>query len=75
MRPRPSKPNLGRAMKPQTADEKQLVLARIVKDLARLRADAKSADCDFLAFMLGQSEDEARAQLEKLESELFPEEE
>lgn len=60
-------------MRPRTADEKQLVLARIVRDLRRLRADAKSADCNFLAFMLAQSEDEAQTQLETLEGEAFPE--
>ena len=59
-------------MKPRTADEKQLVLARIIRDLKRLRADAKSVDCDFLAFMLAQSEDEAQTQLETLEGEAVP---
>jgi hypothetical protein len=59
-------------MKPRTADEKQLVLARIIRDLKRLRADAKRVDCDFLGFMLAQSQDEAQAQLETLEGEAFP---
>lgn len=52
-----------------------MVLASIVHDVGRLRNDAQNAGCDFLAFMITQSEDEARGQLEKLESELFPEEE
>lgn len=62
-------------MKPRTADGKQLVLARIVGDLARSRTDAGNVGCDFLAYMLAQSRDEAETQLAKLEGELYPESE
>jgi hypothetical protein len=46
-------------MKPITDDEKQLVLARLVKDLNRLRTDAGDAGCDFLAFLIASAQDEA----------------
>ena len=39
-------------MKPQTDDEKQLVLRRLIRDLARLRTDA--GNLGMLAFLLGR---------------------
>ena len=60
-------------MKPITLDERQVVLARVVRDLSRLRTDATNVDCDFLAFLLANAQDEAQGQLERLESELSPE--
>ena len=62
-------------MKPITQDEKHLVLARIVRDLGRLRADAGNLDLGMLAFLIAQAQDEAQGQLEKLESEVGPEDE
>lgn len=59
-------------MKPRTADEKLLVLARAIRDLKRLRTDAKSVDCGMMAFLLAQAQDEAQNQLETLEGEAFP---
>lgn len=60
-------------MRPKTADEKLLVLARAVRDLKRLREAAKSVDCGMLAFLCAQAQDEAQNQLETLEGEAFPE--
>ena len=39
-------------MRPITEDEKQLVLRRLMRDLARLRTDAGNLDLDMLAFLL-----------------------
>lgn len=44
-------------MRPKTADEKMLVLARAVRDLKRLTTDARSVDCGMLAFLLAQAQD------------------
>lgn len=56
-------------MKSVTQDEKQLVLRRLIRDLARLRTDAGNLKLDFLAFMLANAQDEAQGQLERLESD------
>ena len=56
-------------MKPRTDDERQLVLRRLIKDLARLRTDAGNLDLGMLAFLLAQAEDEAQGKLEAMESE------
>ena len=55
-------------MKPITEDEKQLLLARIVRNLGVLRVDAGNLDLGMLAFLIAQAQDEAQGQLEKLES-------
>ena len=62
-------------MKPITEDEEQLVLRRLANDLGRLRTDAGNLGLDFLAFLIAQAQDEARGQLEKLESEIWRENE
>ena len=62
-------------MRPITQDEKHLVLARIVRDLGRLRTDAGNLELGMLAFLIAQAQDEAQGQLEKLESEVWPEDE
>ncbi len=62
-------------MKPITEDEKQLVLRRLARDLGRLRTDAGNLGLDFLAFLIAQAQDEAQGQLEKLESEVWRENE
>ncbi len=43
-------------MKPVTEGEKQLVLRRLLRDLARLRIDAGNLGLDFLAFLLAQAQ-------------------
>ncbi len=58
-------------MRPISQDEKQLVLAGIIRELEKTRAAAKRTEFDMLAFL--QAQDEARSQLERLESEFFPE--
>ena len=57
-------------MKPITADERLLVLARVRRDLDRLRIDAANADCGMLAYLIAMAQDEARGQQEKLESQV-----
>ena len=54
-------------MKPQTDDEKQLALRRLIRDLARLRTDAGNLGLDMLAFILANAQDEAQGQLEAME--------
>ena len=61
-------------MRPITQDEKQLVLMRLIKDLGRLRIDAGNLEMGMLAFLIAQAQDEAQGQLEKLESDGWPEE-
>ena len=60
-------------MRPRTIDEKQLLLTRVVRDLARLKADANNADCGMLAFLIAMATDEARNQLETFEAGSAPE--
>ena len=60
-------------MKPKTADEKLLVLARIIRDLQRIREDAKRVDLAMLGYLLASAEDEARARRQELEGETFTE--
>ncbi len=60
-------------MRPATQDEKRTVLAKLIVDLERLGADAASVDCEFLAFLLAQAQDEAQGQLEHLESGIWQE--
>ena len=62
-------------MRPITEDEKQLVLRRLARDLGRLRTDSGNLVLDFLAFLIAQAQDEAQGQLEKLESEVWRENE
>ena len=56
-------------MKAITQDEKKIVLATLVSDLGRLREDAKSVDCDMLAFLIAQAQDEALGQLDRMEGQ------
>ena len=57
-------------------DEKHLVLSPdAYRDLGRLRTDAGNLELGMLAFLIAQAQDEAQGQLEKLESEVWPEDE
>lgn len=55
-------------MKPRTDDERHLVLTRLIRDLGRLRTDAGDLRLTFLAFILANAQDEARDQLEGMET-------
>ncbi len=62
-------------MKPLSKDEKQILLARIVRELAKARKAAGTGNLGMLAFLLAQAEDEAQNQLAWLEGDIFPEDE
>lgn len=54
-------------MKSTTPDEKQIILARMLRELAQAKRLAKKTELDMVAFLLAQAEEEARRQLERIE--------